>query len=138
MRLRAYKKAYLYIFGLLFSLLIVVPCLVFAGVKNTKHNLSVSGTGDAKALTETEVCLFCHTPHNASPSYPLWNHELSSVDNYTNYWSPTLQSYPSAAEAPPAAAQAPAASQSFLPAQYPFRPSPQSLDFARAHEFSPA
>jgi hypothetical protein len=30
----------------------------------------------------------------------LWNHDLSAVENYTNYWSPTLQAYASEAAAP--------------------------------------
>ena len=78
------------------------PFLAFAaGIKNTKHDLSASGPGPAAAITETRVCIFCHTPHNAYPAYPLWNHELSAVENYTNYWSPTLKSYASQAEAPP-------------------------------------
>jgi hypothetical protein len=78
-----------------------MPYSGFAGVGKTKHNLSVSGTGSAKATTEKEICKFCHTPHNASPAYPLWNHQLSAVQTYTNYWSPTLKSYSSAADAPP-------------------------------------
>ena len=69
-------------------------------MKGTKHDLSVSGPGTVKALRETGICVFCHTPHNAAPAYPLWNHELSSVENYTNYWSPTLKSYAQGA-APP-------------------------------------
>ncbi|NWF75158.1 MAG: hypothetical protein HXY53_01055 [Nitrospirae bacterium] len=63
--------------------------------------MSVSGTGDVKAVSETQICIFCHTPHNASPAKPLWNHEITAVVNYINYWSPTLQSYSSEAEAPP-------------------------------------
>jgi hypothetical protein len=70
------------------------------GIKDTKHNLSVKGPGTAKAVSEKGVCIFCHTPHNASPAYPLWNHEISDV-HYINYWSPTLKSYASAADAPP-------------------------------------
>ncbi|MEW6570029.1 MAG: cytochrome c3 family protein [Nitrospirota bacterium] len=31
----------------------------------------------------------------------MWNHELSAVQNYINYWSPTLKAYSSEAEAPP-------------------------------------
>ena len=81
--------------------LFVFPFAAIAGVGSTKHNLSVSGTGDARAITETEVCKFCHTPHNASPGAPLWNHQLSSVDTYTSYWSPTLKSYASPEDAPP-------------------------------------
>jgi hypothetical protein len=70
-----------------------------SGIINTKHNLSVSGTGVVTSK-ESQICIFCHTPHNANPASPLWNHELSSVENYTNFWSPTLQSYKSEAEAP--------------------------------------
>jgi predicted CXXCH cytochrome family protein len=70
------------------------------GVKNTKHNLSVKGPGNAKAVTENQVCIFCHTPHNATPGYPLWHHQISEVQ-YINYWSPTLRSYSNSADAPP-------------------------------------
>jgi predicted CXXCH cytochrome family protein len=73
----------------------------FAGVSNTKHNLSVTGPGPAQAKNETGICIFCHTPHNASAAIPLWNHELSQVEDYINYWSPTLMSYASTEEAPP-------------------------------------
>jgi predicted CXXCH cytochrome family protein len=83
------------------SVVILIPLLSMAGVKGTKHDLSITGPGPAKATSETEVCIFCHTPHNATPSYPLWNHEITMVNNYTNYWSPTLVSYASPEEAPP-------------------------------------
>lgn len=47
------------------------------GVSSTVHNLSASGPGEIRALTETEVCKFCHVPHNAVVPAPLWGHELS-------------------------------------------------------------
>ena len=59
-------------------------------IKDTKHNLSVSGPGPYKSLDETEICKFCHTPHAAKPRQPLWNHELSAVRYYTPYQSATL------------------------------------------------
>jgi predicted CXXCH cytochrome family protein len=80
---------------------LIWPVLLSAGVYNTKHNLSVSGPGVVTAVSETQICIFCHTPHNAYPVAPLWNHELSAVENYSNYWSPTLKSYASESEAPP-------------------------------------
>jgi predicted CXXCH cytochrome family protein len=89
------------IWHLVFFLCVLTPLLAFARVEDTKHNLSVSGPGDVRAVSETQICIFCHTPHNASPAQPLWNHELSAVVNYVNYASPTLQSYSSEAEAPP-------------------------------------
>ena len=48
----------------------------------TVHNLSVSGPGEVRALTETEVCKFCHVPHNAVVPEPLWGHALSRVPSY--------------------------------------------------------
>lgn len=51
------------------------------GIKYTKHNMSVTrrpigeiGGGDWRAASETEVCIFCHTPHNAAAGKKfLWN-----------------------------------------------------------------
>lgn len=86
---------------LCFCIIVLSPVLLSAGVFNTKHNLSVSGPGPVTAVSETQICIFCHTPHNAQPVAPLWNHELTAVENYTNYWSPTLKSYASQADAPP-------------------------------------
>ncbi len=61
----------------------------WAGIANTVHNLSTSGPG-IKATNETEICIFCHTPHNANPAVPLWNHEMSGA-SYTLYDSEYLQ-----------------------------------------------
>src|ERR1041385_334859 len=59
-------------------------------VLNSKHNLSVTGPGTVKATTETEVCIFCHTPHRATGEQPLWNH-AGSAATYTPYSSSTLK-----------------------------------------------
>lgn len=58
-------------------------------VANTKHNLSVSGPGEIRATTETQVCVFCHTPHARVETQPLWNHELTT-QTYTLYSSDYL------------------------------------------------
>jgi len=42
-------------------------------VVNSKHDLSTFGPGRVRAVDESRVCIFCHTPHNASPQAPLWN-----------------------------------------------------------------
>lgn len=73
---------------LLFSLFFFCPA-GFAGVRGTKHDLSINGPGTLKAVAETQVCVFCHTPHNAEPAYPLWGHELTNVVNYKHYTSPS-------------------------------------------------
>lgn len=51
------------------------------------HNLS-STSNRMKAVLENEICVFCHTPHNADKTAalidaPLWNHSLSTVAAYT-------------------------------------------------------
>ena len=51
-------------------------------VVSTVHNLSVSGPGEVRSLTETQVCKFCHIPHNALEPEPLWGHALSQVPSY--------------------------------------------------------
>lgn len=60
-------------------------------VRNTKHNLSVTGPGPVKAQTETQVCVFCHTPHGAEnlPA-PIWNRKQSGA-TYTPYTSSSLE-----------------------------------------------
>jgi len=62
-------------------------------IVSTVHNLSVSGPGSIKATTESEICLFCHTPHNARPDHPLWNRNDPGL-NYTLYNSSTTQALP--------------------------------------------
>ena len=62
------------------ALLVAGPAL--AGIANTDHDLR----GD---ITTNQICLPCHTPHNASPAVPLWNHTLSA-NTFTAYTSPTL------------------------------------------------
>lgn len=53
------------------------------GIKDSAHDLSA---------TESEICIVCHTPHNADVTIadaPLWNHTLTAAP-YTLYASPTL------------------------------------------------
>src|SRR4051812_15204471 len=59
-------------------------------VISSKHNLSVSGSGDIHATMESEICIFCHTPHRATAAQPLWNHTLSDA-TYTPYNSSTIK-----------------------------------------------
>jgi len=62
-------------------------------IVNTKHNLSISGPGQIRAQSESRICIFCHTPHNASPLSPLWNKEMQPRV-YSVYASPTLNAGP--------------------------------------------
>ncbi|MHB9102713.1 MAG: hypothetical protein ACYC2E_14510, partial [Sulfuricella sp.] len=70
----------------------MVQAAKISDVRNTPHNLSVTGTGTLKAASETQVCVFCHTPHSADitvPS-PLWNRKLSTA-TYTPYTSSSIE-----------------------------------------------
>lgn len=68
-------------------------------VRDTVHNLSVSGPGTLRAATESRVCVFCHTPHNSATQAPLWNRE-DPGGRFEMYWSETMDAYSSAAAAP--------------------------------------
>ena len=60
----------------------------FAGISNTKHNLTAGGnTNRVTAGGPTnEVCVFCHTPHGSETAapVPLWNKRIAAV-TYTTY-----------------------------------------------------
>jgi predicted CXXCH cytochrome family protein len=63
------------------------------GIVHSPHNLSASGAGTVHAATEQQVCIFCHTPHNAGPVQPLWNRQIP-VAAYRVYASPSLAAAP--------------------------------------------
>ncbi|MHC4989769.1 MAG: cytochrome c3 family protein [Planctomycetota bacterium] len=48
-------------------------------VEFTVHNLSVSGPGEIRSLTETRICKFCHIPHSAVVPVALWSQQLSTA-----------------------------------------------------------
>jgi len=57
-----------------------------ASVKNTHHDFSGAGWSNG------EICIACHTPHNANVSVansPLWNHNVTN-NTYTLYSSSTF------------------------------------------------
>lgn len=76
------------------------------GIINTKHNLSKTGPGEFKALSEDRICVFCHVPHNANPQTPLWNKKIAATNfdpidlktyvpsPYTPYTSSTMVAQP--------------------------------------------
>lgn len=70
------------------SLAAAVSALAVAGVvanagviTGSKHDLS------GNAWTNGQICIVCHTPHNANPAVPLWNHAQSTA-TYTLYTNP--------------------------------------------------
>ena len=75
------------------ALVFMAPAADAAKVEDSKHNLSFQGPGTIKATSETQICVFCHTPHSAAPSAPLWNRR-SPGGTYTPYSSSTAIASP--------------------------------------------
>lgn len=70
-------------------------------VRNSKHNLSATSstaTRTVTAVSETQICAFCHTPHGAtrtdqggaSTAGQLWNRRVPASTTYTGYTSSSL------------------------------------------------
>jgi len=81
----------------------IVPALLWfssivsaQSVVNTAHNLSFSGQGKLKSITESGICEFCHTPHDKKPMNPLWKKKERGTTYilYDNSISNTFQAIP--------------------------------------------
>jgi len=62
-------------------ILLTLTCVANAQISTTAHDFS------GNAWTDGEICIVCHTPHNADvteANQPLWNHE-STVATFTVY-----------------------------------------------------
>jgi predicted CXXCH cytochrome family protein len=57
-----------------------------ASITVSKHNLSTTGSGSVHSTTQTNICIFCHTPHTPMGG-PLWNRLAPVIDpaTYTLY-----------------------------------------------------
>lgn len=62
-------------------------------VVSSPHDLSAGSVASVRAASEDQVCIFCHTPHNASPIGALWNRSLSP-QAYSVYTSRALDAKP--------------------------------------------
>ena len=80
-------------------------------VRYTVHNMSstypVAGVDSRNYIAEspanggtTQVCIFCHTPHNAKPAVPLWNKVMPGGFTYDLYSSGSLSSAARSAATP--------------------------------------
>lgn len=66
--------------------LIAVPAMAAqdvpgGGIKNSKHNLGGTGFGNRTTSATSQICVFCHTPHNSdgNSTRPLWVRNTVSV-----------------------------------------------------------
>ncbi|MCG7982904.1 MAG: cytochrome c3 family protein [Candidatus Thiodiazotropha lotti] len=79
------------ILGIIFASLALLVTSAIADIANTSHDLRSQTTLLTQA-GNTQICAYCHTPHNASTTNsttPLWNHQ-DTVATYTMYSSPSL------------------------------------------------
>lgn len=67
--------------------ILIAPAVTHAGMAGTKHDLSAGSSAAVKSNSQTELCIFCHVPHNSQPTVgrPLWNHAMT---NQTLTWNP--------------------------------------------------
>ncbi len=81
------------------SIFIVVTTLLLGrgeivhgnSIRFSKHDLSSSGGQEVRASGLDQVCIFCHTPHNARQDIPyLWNRS-AQTSTYTPYTSTTMK-----------------------------------------------
>lgn len=63
-----------------------------ASILLSKHDLSTGKLGAGNSQT-AEVCVFCHTPHNAVKNIPLWNRSNPSESTFQLYSSTTMKNH---------------------------------------------
>lgn len=64
---------------------------IISQIQNSKHDFGATSAATVKASAEDQRCVFCHTPHNATPAAPLWNKTLSEGFTYQLYGSSTMK-----------------------------------------------
>lgn len=65
-----------------------------AGIKDSKHDFSKASVDAQKAAgnwtnltagASSQICIYCHAPHNAAKSLPLWNRSNPDAATFTLY-----------------------------------------------------
>jgi predicted CXXCH cytochrome family protein len=93
------------VFGVAAGAVLAFAVVVFQGpeaqaagtVVGSKHDLRAVGGGTPTGTGLDEVCIVCHTPHQAAAANsqdPLWNHEGTATASFGVYASPTLNAAP--------------------------------------------
>jgi predicted CXXCH cytochrome family protein len=80
-----------------FAILAIAGVASAATVVGSRHDLRAVGGGTATGNGLTEVCVVCHTPHQATTANaqdPLWNHTGTSTAAFGVYASATLNATP--------------------------------------------
>lgn len=71
------------------AILTLVATSAFAGIAGSKHDLSSIGTQTIRGAGTAgegsdQLCIYCHVPHNAKASLPLWNREATAYTGANN------------------------------------------------------
>lgn len=86
-------KLFMTVMSAILTFAALPACPLAQSVIDTKHNLSAGApVSEIKATAEQRVCIFCHTPHHASPVTPLWSRTTGGV--YYFYGSSSLAAQP--------------------------------------------
>ena len=59
-------------------------------ILNSKHDFRAGSSAAIRSVSGQDVCVYCHTPHNANSGTYLWNQKTSSTQ-FPVYSSTTLQ-----------------------------------------------
>lgn len=79
-----------FVFIVTIALVMVATRIALGGVVNSKHDFSATGSGGNWGGGDyDQICIFCHTPHNAVTGEMLWNRD-NPVATFTLYSSLTL------------------------------------------------
>lgn len=82
----------------LMALLAMTATPALAGIRNSPHDLSSSNGNinvDVKSTNTTQLCVFCHAPHNATTAVnaPLWNRTTKDLSTVALYNSASITSF---------------------------------------------
>ncbi|RII29153.1 MAG: cytochrome C [Geobacter sp.] len=77
------------------SLMAAATTVSAMSIVGTKHDLSSTTGGGTYKGSTTQICVFCHTPHNAvgvnGSFYPLWNRSNPAASGFKLYSSGGMQ-----------------------------------------------
>lgn len=66
--------------------------MALAGIAGSKHDLSRgNGNGLVTGGGSDQICVYCHTPHNAVQNIPLWNRSNPAGTTFKFYSSPSMK-----------------------------------------------
>ena len=89
-KFRSLKWAGLMAASLLLALGATSAQAAIGTIVGSKHDFSSTGPSLTYKGTTTQVCIYCHAPHNTASTSLLWNHTASAA-TYTLYANSTMK-----------------------------------------------